>query len=199
MQMQKFINFFDDLKILPRPMKVELILPFHMRVSLEVVNTSVKPLRRKRGRLVDLTTQFSDLQVEHILSLQSDSDGLNGVSFDIKLGQQNDLLFMSLLTCVRLEVLRLRIFRYEDESDNHPIVSLLATLIAGARKESCCLRYVVLDASNIKPVDVSHIPAIIEFVQTTKQLTKLLVINCTAELVKRKFWLQTQYVDVVFE
>lgn len=198
MQVQKSIDFsvfIENLKIMPRLAHVELILPFYMRLSREIVNTSVKSLRRMC--MVDLTTKSNYLEPEHIQTLRADLDGLNGVHCYINF-EQNDLL-LSLLTCAQLEVLRLSLGGRLEGFDNHQIVGVLAALVQVARTETCCLRLVVLDASYTEPLDVKHLPAIDEFLQKAKQLESLHLRNCTAGLIKRRASLQTENVFVSFE
>lgn len=191
-----FPVFFRDLQSLLKLSEVEVRLPFYMRLSLETVNTSVKSLRLSRNCTVNLLTVVDNIEPEHIQSLRADLDGLSGVNSDIEVDQIDVL--MSLLTCERLEVLRLLLCGQRDKYAHHQIEGVLLALEKFARTENCCLKTLELNAQYTEPVGVRYLPLVVKFFQVAKQLEVFTLINCTPELIKRKSLFKTSNIRVLF-
>lgn len=194
LQMQESIDFPKLLKtfqMLPKLEHVDLIIPFYARLSQEIVDTSVKPLRHKCN--VYLLAIVRHLEPEHIQSLRDDLDGLNGIKCNISVHQKD--LLASLLTCERSEALHLLLRGQMDGLDQ--LQEVLAVLAKGVRKESCCLRILELCAHKTELMDVRHLPVICEILHGAKQLKVLKLLNCTPELIKRKAILNRHNVLVI--
>lgn len=200
LQMQKSMNFsvvFKDLQVLPKLVYVELRLPFYLRLSLEIIDKSVKLLELHTKCKVYRTIIVNNIEPNHIQYLRSDLNELNGVFSCIQVGQYDFLT--SLLTCERLELLRLILSNQTAKFDDHQIEGVLVSLVEGARNENCCLRILELNAGHTVPIDVRHVPFILELLQRAKQLKVLRLKNCTREFIKCKAAFKIYNVRLAFD
>lgn len=197
-----FTMCFKDLEMNLNLETIFLLLPFTMRLSREIVDTSIKSLRtRCNVNLTAVTFSSSTLQNVFLAAgensyVRPDFDGLTGLAIAIPTFRIE--AWHSVHLYVRLRVLEVILSVEQGPHENHPIITMLGILVEAGRREYCWLNRVRLCSFTTARVGVEHLPLIIEFLEVANELKTLYISNCTNELNSRESLMQTENTKIVF-